>query len=254
MTDPPTARWARRAFLPHGSAGCPRGTPVIAYETTAQPALGSLTPVGHRQRSILAGARACAGACFRKLSLGGVPRTFGGISRKPRPLAPARPHRAGRLSGFAVTHALSGDGGVRGNEERLQGTKVAASPRQSWLPGTPRYTPAVPAIPALPASVGGRMLHLERPALVRGCCGGFPPTPHCLWRRCRAKPSGRGRWTEPCALRTRRPPAARARRLGLVCVDDPRMMGGLSTEARPVGSASWCGRRTVRPSSRRGEG
>ena len=24
------------------------------------------------------------------------------------------------------------------------------------------------------------MLHVERPALVRGCCGGFPPTPHAL--------------------------------------------------------------------------
>src|SRR5688572_16752385 len=55
MTDTPTARWARRAFLPHGSAGCTRGTRVIAYETPAQPALGSRTPVGHRQHSMFAG-------------------------------------------------------------------------------------------------------------------------------------------------------------------------------------------------------
>ena len=73
MTDPPTARWARRAFLPHGSAGGPRGTPVIASETPAPPALGSLTPVGHRQRRMMCGRAGAAGACLRKLLF------FGGV-------------------------------------------------------------------------------------------------------------------------------------------------------------------------------
>ena len=154
MTDPPTARWARRAFLPHGSAGGTRGTPVIAYETPAPPALGSLTPVGHRQHSMLAGARACAGACLRKLFWGSASHVWG-LSRNPRPLAPARPHRARQLGVVPVTHAHSGGRGVRGEWARAAWRPRSPSARDGRGPQLAAETP--PLSPRVPASAVRRI-------------------------------------------------------------------------------------------------
>ena len=154
MTDPPTARWARRASLPHGSAGCPRDTPVIAYATTAQPALGSLTPVGHCQRSILAGARACAGACFRKLFFGGSASHIWWDFPKTPPAgarAPAQGWTTQRLRRDACAQR-----GWRGSRERGKATGHEGR-HQPETVIAPRYAAVYPRGPRYPrASRVGR--------------------------------------------------------------------------------------------------
>ena len=104
-----------------------------------------------RQGSTRAAHHGCgrAGACgrlFAETFFGGSACPFGGVSRNPRPLAPARPHRAGRLHVVPVTHAPSGDGGGRGNGKGRSGAEIAVSQRRSY----PQLAVGNPAIPACP--------------------------------------------------------------------------------------------------------
>ena len=78
------------------------------------------------------------------LKITGVPRTFGGISRNPRPLAPARPHRAGRLHVVPVTHAHGGGSGVRGNEDRADMAQRLPSARDGRAPQYAAVHPRYP--------------------------------------------------------------------------------------------------------------